>query len=101
MPTYEYRCKSCGIFEVIQKMTADSLQSCPECGEKVERLISYNPHIIFKGSGFYVTDYGRGNSSNGNGASRNGEQGEAKVKDEKKATSSDTSSKDTSSKKTS
>lgn len=92
MPTYEYRCESCGTFEAFQKMTADPLKSCPECQGKVERLISYNPHIIFKGSGFYVTDYGRGSSSNGNGVSGNGEKKETKAKDEKKTTSTESSS---------
>jgi putative FmdB family regulatory protein len=57
MPTYEYECTSCGHnFEVFQAMSDDPLSKCPECGKKVKRLISAGMGIIFKGSGFYVTD---------------------------------------------
>lgn len=57
MPTYEYRCAKCGEFEHFQKITDDPLKECPECGSEVSRLISTNAGIIFKGSGFYQTDY--------------------------------------------
>lgn len=59
MPTYEYRCGSCGSrFERFQKMTAEPVSVCPECGgEEVERLISSGGGLVFKGSGFYATDY--------------------------------------------
>ncbi|MFZ5800089.1 MAG: FmdB family zinc ribbon protein [Candidatus Omnitrophota bacterium] len=58
MPTYEYECLSCGHrFEIFQAMTAKSLTSCPKCGEKVKRLFGSGGGIIFKGSGFYATDY--------------------------------------------
>lgn len=58
MPTYEYRCKKCGYqFEKFQQITAEPLKKCPECGGAVERLISGGAGIIFKGSGFYETDY--------------------------------------------
>lgn len=96
MPTYEYQCESCGTFDCFQKITADPLAHCPECGGEVKRLISYNPHIIFKGSGFYVTDYGRGDSSN-NGSS-NGKKEKDAVNLEKRETkteSKDSSVKDT------
>ncbi|MDR2069737.1 MAG: zinc ribbon domain-containing protein [Spirochaetaceae bacterium] len=57
MPTYEYECKSCGyLFEVFQTMSEDPLTSCPQCGKEVRRLINGGSGIIFKGSGFYVTD---------------------------------------------
>jgi putative FmdB family regulatory protein len=57
MPTYEYECTSCGHnFEVFQAMSDDPVSKCPECGKKVKRLISAGMGIIFKGSGFYVTD---------------------------------------------
>lgn len=58
MPTYEYECTSCGhAFEVFQKITDSALENCPKCHKKVRRLIGSGSAIIFKGSGFYATDY--------------------------------------------
>ncbi len=58
MPTYEYRCKGCGDeFEEFQSIKADPLTECTKCGGKVDRLISAGGGLIFKGSGFYSTDY--------------------------------------------
>jgi putative FmdB family regulatory protein len=58
MPNYDYRCTECGNhFEVFQKMTDPKLETCPECQGKVERLIGPGAGIVFKGSGFYQTDY--------------------------------------------
>src|SRR4051812_35211562 len=59
MPTYEYKCAACGHqFEKFQSITADPIKKCPECGKnKVQRLISTGAGLIFKGSGFYITDY--------------------------------------------
>ncbi len=59
MPTYDYRCDGCGHeFERFQSMTAKVLRTCPECGErKLKRLIGSGGAVIFKGSGFYQTDY--------------------------------------------
>ena len=58
MPTYEYECKKCGnLFEEFQSMTAQPLKKCPKCKGKVQRLISGGAGFIFKGSGFYQTDY--------------------------------------------
>ena len=57
MPTYEYECKSCGHnFEVFQSMSDPTLKDCPECGREIRRLIFGGTGVIFKGSGFYVTD---------------------------------------------
>ncbi|MFA4966616.1 MAG: FmdB family zinc ribbon protein [Candidatus Margulisiibacteriota bacterium] len=58
MPTYEYRCENCGKFEHIQKINDEPFKKCPKCGGKVQRLIS-RAGIVFKGSGFHVTDYGK------------------------------------------
>jgi len=58
MPTYEYECESCGYkFTKIQKMSDKPEKICPECGKKVHRIISGGIGVIFKGSGFYATDY--------------------------------------------
>ncbi|NCD34374.1 MAG: zinc ribbon domain-containing protein [Spartobacteria bacterium] len=58
MPTYDYKCKECGhLFEVFQNITADPVNTCPECGGAVKRLLGTGAGIIFKGSGFYATDY--------------------------------------------
>ncbi|OQY27745.1 MAG: hypothetical protein B6244_09560 [Candidatus Cloacimonetes bacterium 4572_55] len=59
MPTYEYHCEACGYrFEKFQSMTEEPISVCPKCHiENVERLISGGGGLIFKGSGFYTTDY--------------------------------------------
>ncbi len=59
MPTYEYQCKACGNrFEAFQSISAKPIKKCPACGKNtVQRLISAGAGIIFKGSGFYETDY--------------------------------------------
>ena len=59
MPTYEYACSACGNqFEEFQSIKAKPLTTCPKCGKKkVKRLISGGAGFIFKGSGFYITDY--------------------------------------------
>ena len=57
MPTYDYECTTCGHrFELFQSMSEDPVKECPECGNGVRRLIGGGLGIIFKGSGFYVTD---------------------------------------------
>ena len=59
MPTYEYKCAACGhTFEKFQSITAPAIKDCPACGrKKVKRLIGTGAGLIFKGSGFYITDY--------------------------------------------
>ena len=59
MPTYEYKCENCGHqFEQFQSITSKPLRVCPQCGENtLTRLIGAGAGIIFKGSGFYSTDY--------------------------------------------
>jgi len=56
VPTYEYKCLKCGIFEQFQAITEKPLEQCPDCYNPAQRLISKNVGIMFKGSGFYVTD---------------------------------------------
>jgi putative FmdB family regulatory protein len=63
MPTYDYVCDNCGHgFEKFQNMSEKPLSKCPECGGKLRRLIGPGVGIIFKGSGFYETDYKRKNT---------------------------------------
>ncbi|HYD01153.1 MAG TPA: zinc ribbon domain-containing protein [Phycisphaerales bacterium] len=59
MPTYDYKCKTCGhTWELFQSMTAKPERTCPACGRKTaERLIGTGAALLFKGSGFYETDY--------------------------------------------
>jgi putative FmdB family regulatory protein len=58
MPTYEYRCKDCGNeFEKFQRMSEEPVADCPACGKPAERQLSGGAGLLFKGSGFYITDY--------------------------------------------
>ncbi|WP_437204984.1 FmdB family zinc ribbon protein [Planctomicrobium sp. SH664] len=59
MPTYDYECKSCQhTWEVFQSIKADPIKKCPECGKnQAKRVIGPGAGILFKGSGFYITDY--------------------------------------------
>ena len=57
MPTYVYQCKECGHrFEIFQSFRADPLTTCPECQESTLRKVLFPAGVVFKGSGFYVTD---------------------------------------------
>ncbi|MDR0601378.1 MAG: zinc ribbon domain-containing protein [Treponema sp.] len=61
MPTYEYECKDCGhTFEAFQSMSDEPIRICPQCGRELRRLIHGGTGVIFRGSGFYVTDRGKG-----------------------------------------
>ncbi len=100
MPTYDYRCKACNHeFEEFQSMSAKPLKKCPECGKpKLERLIGTGAGVIFKGSGFYETDYrsdsykkaAKADSDSGKSDSKSDSKSEGKS--EKKAESSSTKS---------
>lgn len=74
MPNYDYKCQDCDYaFELFQKMTDSPIEVCPNCKGKVKRLIGAGAGPIFKGSGFYQTDYknktagNKSNSRTGNG----------------------------------
>jgi putative FmdB family regulatory protein len=87
MPIYEYRCLDCGHqFELMQKFSDPPAETCTSCSGTVQKLISRSAFHL-KGSGWYVTDYGRNGSANGKAASKDGS-----------AESSDTKSSDTKSK---
>ncbi|MCZ7558132.1 MAG: zinc ribbon domain-containing protein [Bacteroidia bacterium] len=65
MPTYDYACKACDHrFEAFQSMRDDALVTCPSCGvDALQRLIGAGAGLVFKGSGFYLTDYKKTGSS--------------------------------------
>ncbi len=64
VPNYDYRCTKCKkTFEIFQKMTDEPIERCPECGGKIKRLIGAGSGPIFKGSGFYQTDYKNSSST--------------------------------------
>jgi putative FmdB family regulatory protein len=79
MPTYEYLCPTCdATFDYFQSITAEPLSACPECHQPVQRKISGGSGIIFKGSGFYITDYKKnGNNAVKTNKSDNNETSEA------------------------
>ncbi len=71
MPTYEYLCDNGHSFEEFQSIVADPIDVCPLCGARTQRLVSGGSGLIFKGSGFYITDYSR--KSRGRDAMNSGE----------------------------
>ena len=91
MPTYEYVCDACGHeFELFQSMSASVKRKCPECGKlKLKRLIGIGSGIIFKGSGFYQTDYRSESYKKAAEADKKASTEKSTKKDEKKK--SDTS----------
>lgn len=78
MPTYEYKCKQCGVFDYFQSIKDEALKVCPNCGSEVKRLLSKNVNIIYKGSGFYTTEY-RNSDYKNKQSSENGGSTEAKT----------------------
>lgn len=92
MPTYEYECPECGHrFERFQSMSAPPLRSCPRCGGKIKRLISGGAGIIFKGPGFYATDY---RSSSYRESEKKEKEAASPAKEDKKAPSKGNASDD-------
>ena len=80
MPTYDYACQACGHeFEAFQSMTAKPMKKCPDCGKlKLQRLIGTGAGVIFKGSGFYETDYRSDSYKKAAEAEKKGGSGETK-----------------------
>lgn len=93
MPIYEYNCPKCGDFETTQKITEPPLQKCPTCRRKVTKLISATSFQL-KGSGWYVTDYGKGGSGASGKKSDAGSGADAKPASDAKA-STKSAAKDT------
>jgi putative FmdB family regulatory protein len=91
MPLYEYRCRNCGErTEVLQHLGDSPLTTCPRCGGVVDKTLSA-PALQFKGSGWYVTDYGKGNGRNATKAAAEEKTAAPSAGD--KPTSSDTTTK--------
>jgi len=98
MPTYEYRCRACGHeFEKFQKMSDVPVRTCPACErDEVQRLISTGGGFLFKGPGFYATDYRKdGPKSESQSDNKTDEKPEQKKKKKKNGSPSDTKSSDT------
>jgi putative FmdB family regulatory protein len=89
MPTYGYRCGTCGHqFEIVQRISEEPLTVCPKCQGKLSKML-YPVGISFKGSGFYTTDYkdaGKGSTSSSNG-SKSSSEGSSDSKPEAKSES--------------
>lgn len=79
MPTYKYKREDGTTFEVRQSINDNALEECPETGQKVKRVISGGGGVVYKGDGFYVTDYK--NKDNGSSGSSNGESSAASTAD--------------------
>jgi putative FmdB family regulatory protein len=87
MPIYEYECLSCGKrTEVLQRMSDAPIAACPACGGEVKKLIS-SPSFQFKGSGWYVTDYGGKKGGGGEAKSDSKSEGKSEGKGESKSES--------------
>ena len=97
MPIYEYKCDNGHVFDVLQKMTDESLTECIECGAPAQRVLTA-PAVHFKGSGFYNTDYGKrkgggSNGSSGEGSSSGDSSGSSGSSDSSSSSDSGSSSK--------
>jgi len=100
VPTYEYRCKACRTeLEIFHSMTEEARTECPECGKhELERLISAGGGVIFKGSGFYETDYRSDSYKAGEkAAKKDTSSGDSSSKSEGTSKSSDSKSIDSAS----
>ena len=94
MPLYEYECKKCGHrFERIQRFSDPLVKKCPECGGKVEQVLSA-PAVQFKGSGWYVTDYAKKSSTGSSSKSESESKSDSTKKETKTKTESTAKSSD-------
>ncbi len=91
MPRYDYKCEAKGhVFEVTQSFSDDPIAFCPEDGSKAERQLSV-PHVIYKGSGFYTTDYKNNGSSGGSSKSSSSSSSESSSSKKSESDSSSSS----------
>jgi putative FmdB family regulatory protein len=88
MPIYEYRCLDCGYqFELMQKFSDPPAETCTSCSGTVQKLISRSAFHL-KGSGWYVTDYGRNGSTNGKATGKNDSESSTENSDKKSTSES-------------
>jgi putative FmdB family regulatory protein len=104
MPTYDYLCKACDhAFELFQQMSAPHETTCPECGaESLKRLVGTGAGILFKGSGFYETDYRSSSYKEAAESDRKAEKSDSSPKEQSgdtKKSSGESKAKDTPAKK--
>ena len=98
MPTYEYRCPQCGNeFDKFGKMSDPPVTECPQCHAEAQRKISAGAGLVFKGSGFYITDYKKSSSQGGEGGSSSGGEGKSEPNGESGASKPESKSSGTSS----
>ncbi len=94
MPLYDYKCENGHVFEEMQSFSADPVATCGDCGTSATRMLSI-PMVLYKGSGFYTTDYGRNGSASRSKTDSNGESSvsgsKSKEKSKSKSSSSDSS----------
>lgn len=94
MPIYEYKCENGCVFEVMQSFSSEPVAICDDCGIPAKRQLSV-PMVLYKGSGFYTTDYGRNGSASRSKTESNGESSDSgsktKEKSKSKSSSSDSS----------
>ena len=92
MPTYEYRCSNGHEFELFQRMSDEPVDTCPTCGAEAQRLLSAGAGILFKGDGFYITDYRKDEykkkAASEKGGGSGGESSEPSKKPDKPSTDS-------------
>lgn len=95
MPIYEYKCENGCVFEVMQSFSSEPVAICDDCGIPAKRQLSV-PMVLYKGSGFYTTDYGRNGSASRSKADSNGESSDSgsKTKEKSKSKSSSSQSSD-------
>ena len=91
MPLYEYKCENGHAFEEMQSFSSEPVATCGDCGSSAKRQLSV-PMVLYKGSGFYTTDYGRNGSASRSKSESNGEASESKSKKKGTAKSSSSSS---------
>ena len=95
MPLYDYKCENGHVFEEMQSFSSDPVATCGDCGTSATRMLSI-PMVLYKGSGFYTTDYGRNGSASRSKTDSNSESSDsgAKTKDKSKSKSSSSDSSD-------
>jgi putative FmdB family regulatory protein len=96
MPTYTYECKKCGkVFDVFHSISATPLVKCEDCGGATKRMIGTGAGIIFKGSGFYETDYKRSSAAGAGSSESKGGEGKSSESKSSEPKGSDAKSSDT------